>query len=73
MNIKHKRVQNLTEGLCEAMQECYDDGWSVSQEIVQQMAMEMFLEDEVLVNAIHEDDITDFLVDEVIGNISINL
>ena len=73
MNTKQERVQNLMEGLCESIQECYDDGNYVSQEIVQQMAMEMFLEDEVLVNAIDEDDITDFLVDEVIGNISINL
>ena len=70
---KQERVQNLIEGLCESIQECYDDGNYVSQDVVHQTAMELFQEDEELVSMIDEDDVTDFLVDDVINNISINL
>ena len=70
---KQERVQNLIEGVCESIQECYDDGNYVSQDVVHQTAMELFQEDEVLVEAIDKDDILDFLLDDVIGNISINL
>ena len=73
MTIKQERTQNLIVGLCEAIQECYDDGNYVSQDVVHQTAMELFQEDEVLVEAIDKDDILDFLLDDVIGNISINL
>ena len=73
MTIKQERTQNLIEGVCEAIQECYDDGNYVSQDVVHQTAMELFQDDEVLVEAIDKDDILDFLLDDVIGNISINL
>ena len=73
MTIKQERTQNLIEGVCEAIQECYDDGNYVSQDVVHQTAMELFEDDEVLVEAIDKDDILDFLLDDVIGNISINL
>ena len=42
---KQERVQNLIEGLCESIQECYDDGNYVSQDVVHQTAMELFQED----------------------------
>ena len=72
--IKQERTQNLIEGLCEVIQECYDDGNYVSQEVVHQTADAMFQEDEVLVAMFDdEDDVHDFLLDDVIGNISINL
>ncbi len=70
---KQERVQNLIEGLCESIQECYDDGNYVSQDVVHQTASELFQEDEVLVAMIEEDDVCDFLLEEVICNISINL
>ena len=71
---KQERVQNLIEGLCESIQECYDDGNYVSQDVVHQTAMELFQEDEELAAMFDdEDDIRDFLLDDVIGNISINL
>ncbi len=70
---KQERTQNLIEGLCESIQECYDDGNYVSQEVVHQTASELFQEDEVLVAMIDEDDVCDFLLEEVICNISINL
>ena len=74
LTIQQERTQNLIEGLCEAIQECYDDGNYVSQDVVHQTAMEMFEDDEVLVAMFDdEDDIRDFLLDDVIGNISINL
>ena len=72
--IKQERTQNLIEGLCEAIQECYDDGNYVSQDVVHQTASVLFQEDEVLVAMFDdEDDVHDFLLDDVIGNISINL
>ena len=70
---KQERVQNLIEVLCESIQECYDDGNYVSQDVVHQTASELFQEDEVLVAMIEEDDVCDFLLEEVICNISINL
>ena len=70
---KRERTQNLIEGLCESIQECYDDGNYVSQDVVHQTASELFQEDEVLVAMIEEDDVCDFLLEEVICNISINL
>jgi len=73
MTIQQERVQNLIVGLCEMMQEHYDEGNYVSQDVVHQTAMEMFQDDEVLVEAIDKDDVLDFLLDDVIGNISINL
>ena len=72
-NIKKERVQNLVEGLCESIQECYDDGHYVSQDIVHDTAMELFLADEKLVAIIEEDEVYDFLVDNVINMVSINL
>ena len=70
---KQERVQNLIEGVCESIQECYDDGNYVSQDVVHQTAMELFQEDEELVAMIDKDDVLDFLLDDVIGNIAINL
>ena len=71
---KQERTQNLIEGLRESIQECYDDGNYVSQDVVHQTAMELFQEDEELVAMFDdEDDICDFLLDDVINNISINL
>ncbi len=70
---RQERVQNLIEGLCESIQECYDDGNYVSQDVVHQTAMELFQEDEELVAMIDKDDVLDFLLDDVIGNIAINL
>ena len=70
---RQERVQNLIEGLCESIQECYDDGNYVSQDVVHQTASELFQEDEVLVSTIDEDDVCDFLLEEVISMVSINL
>ncbi len=70
---RQERVQNLIEGLCESIQECYDDGNYVSQDVVHQTASELFQEDEVLVAMIEEDDVCDFLLEEVISMVSINL
>ncbi len=72
-SIKRERTQNLIEGLCESIQECYDDGNYVSQDVVHQTASELFQEDEVLVAMIDEDDVCDFLLDDVINYVSINL
>ena len=56
------------------IQECYDDGNYLSQDVVHQAASELFQEDEVLVAMFDdEDDMCDFLVDEVISQVAINL
>ncbi len=72
-NIKKERTQNLIVGLCEEMQAFYDSGAYISQDTVHESAMELFLEDSKLVSLIDEDDIYDFLIDEVIDKIAINL
>ena len=73
MSIKQERIQNLIEGLCESIQESYDDGHYVSQELVSDTAMELFEEDSILVGLIAEDDVHEFLADDVISMVSINL
>ncbi len=73
MDVKQQRTQNLIEGLCEGVQALYDSGEYISQDTVHESAETLFREDPTLVALIEEDDVYDFLIDNVINQVSINL
>ena len=73
LNRLQELTHELTVALVENLQTQYDEGNFISQDVVHQTATELFEESDELVSMIHEDDMADFLLDDVIHNIAINL
>jgi len=66
-------THELTVELLERIQFQYDNGYFISQDLVHETVTELFESMTELVSMIPNDDVDDYLVDDVIGNVSLNL
>ena len=66
-------THELTVELLERIQFQYDNGYLISQDLVHETVTELFESMTELVSMIPNDDVDDYLVDDVIGNVSLNL
>ncbi len=64
-------THELTVELLERIQFQYDNGYFINSDLVHETATELFDDCPELMEMV--DDVDDFLVDDVIGNISLNL
>ncbi len=64
-------THELTVELLERIQFQYDNGYFINSDLVHETASELFEDNSELQSLV--DDVDDYLVDDVIGNIALNL